>query len=268
MTAQTLTLGVDLGSTAIKAVVLADGERVLAQGLSATGHNARQSAGSVVQEVLEAAGVGDGGVARSIATGYGRLYYDDADREVSEITCHARGARCLERDARTVIDIGGQDSKVISIAPAGKVLDFAMNDKCAAGTGRFLEVMARALDVPIDEFGPLARRSRQALQISTTCTVFAESEVVGLVAQGSELPDIVAAIHRSIASRVGAMVQRIGVNPPLVATGGVARNAAAIEALGRELNQPITVPADSQFAGAIGAALIAHDDVMRQPPKR
>lgn len=264
MTARTVTLGIDLGSTAIKAVLLADGERVIGQDLAATAHNARQSADGLVRSVLEAAGVTASDIARRIATGYGRLYYDDADREVSEITCHARGARFLERDARTVIDIGGQDSKVISIAPTGKVLDFAMNDKCAAGTGRFLEVMSRALDVPIAEFGPLARQSTQALQISTTCTVFAESEVVGLVAQGSELPDIVAAIHRSIASRVGAMVQRIGVNPPLVATGGVARNAAAIEALGRELDQPITVPADSQFAGAVGAALIAHDDVARQ----
>jgi len=253
----TLTLGVDLGSTAIKAVLLADGTTVRARRCVPTGYNARQSAEQLVSDLLAEADVDAGDVAYTVATGYGRLYYEAADREVSEITCHARGARFLVPEVRTVIDIGGQDSKVIGIADTGRVLDFAMNDKCAAGTGRFLEVMSRALHVPIDQFGELASASTKQVPISTTCTVFAESEVVGLVARGEALPDIVAAIHRSIASRVATLVKRVGVTVPLIATGGVARNPAAVAALSTELDHPVNVAPTPQYAGALGAARVA-----------
>jgi len=256
----TLTLGVDLGSTAIKAVLLADGMTVKACRVALTGHNARQSAEQLVAALLDEAGVTPDQVARTVATGYGRLYYDPADREVSEITCHARGTRLVMPQARTIVDIGGQDSKVISLADTGRVLDFAMNDKCAAGTGRFLEVMSRALDVPIEQFGRLAEASTKDVAISTTCTVFAESEVVGLVARGEALPDIVAAIHRSIAARIAALVRRVGPAAPVVSTGGVAQNPAAIAALATELDQPVEVAPDPQFTGAIGAALVAAAD--------
>jgi predicted CoA-substrate-specific enzyme activase len=253
----TLTLGVDLGSTAIKAVLLEGGTDVVARRSAPTGHHARLSAEQLVSAMLAEAGVASEEVAHTIATGYGRLYYESADREVSEITCHARGARFVAPGVRTVIDIGGQDSKAIGIGESGRVADFAMNDKCAAGTGRFLEVMARVLNTPIERFGELARASTKVVPISTTCTVFAESEVVGLIARGEALPDIVAAIHRSIASRVAALARRVGASQPIVASGGVARNAAAIDALSAELGQPITVAPEPEFVGAIGAALIA-----------
>ncbi len=260
-TGKKLTLGVDLGSTAIKTALLADGREVLACRSVPTGHNARVSADQVVSALMAEAGVSADRVTRTIATGYGRLYYEPADREVSEITCHARGARLLVPEVRTVIDIGGQDSKAIGLAENGRVLDFAMNDKCAAGTGRFLEVMSRVLHTPIEQFGDLARASTKVVPISTTCTVFAESEVVGLIARGEALPDIVAAIHRSIASRVAALVRRVGLTSPLIASGGVARNAAAIEALSAELGSPIRVAPNPEFVGAIGAALIGAETV-------
>jgi len=253
----TLTLGVDLGSTAIKAVLLVGGTEVVARRCAPTGHHAQQSAEQLVAALLDQAHVERSEVARTVATGYGRLYYQAADREVSEITCHARGARFLRPDARTVIDIGGQDSKAILLGPNGRVADFAMNDKCAAGTGRFLEVMSRVLHTPIERFGELARTSTRVISISTTCTVFAESEVVGLIARGEALGDIVAAIHRSIASRVAALARRVGSASPVVASGGVARNAAAIDALSAELGEPIHVAPDPEYVGAIGAALIA-----------
>jgi (R)-2-hydroxyacyl-CoA dehydratese activating ATPase len=255
----TLTLGVDLGSTAIKVLLLADGKTVVSHRAGPTGNNARTSAEQLVVDLLTEAGVTRSDLTYTVATGYGRLYFDAADREVSEITCHARGARFLVPSVRTVIDIGGQDSKAIGIADTGRVLDFAMNDKCAAGTGRFLEVMSRALDVPIDRFGELASASNKNVPISTTCTVFAESEVVGLVARGEELPDIVAAIHRSIASRAASLVKRVGATPPIIASGGVARNAAAVSALATELNQDVQPAPDPQFVGAIGAAIIASE---------
>jgi len=256
---ETLTLGVDLGSSAIKAVLLSGGETVRARRAAPTGHNARASAEQLVAGMLDEVGVKRSDVVYAVATGYGRLYYDAADREVSEITCHARGALFCAPTARTIVDIGGQDSKAINVAKTGRVLDFAMNDKCAAGTGRFLEVMSRALDVPIERFGELARTSTKDVPISTTCTVFAESEVVGQVARGEALPDIVAAIHRSVASRVAALVRRVGATPPIIASGGVARNDAAIDALSAELDQPVRVASDPQFVGALGAALIAAD---------
>lgn len=254
-----LTLGVDLGSTAVKVVLLADGQTVRAHRSAPTAHNARVSAEQTVADLLDEAGVSTDDVAYTIATGYGRLYYEAADREVSEITCHARGSLLLVPGTRTVIDIGGQDSKAISVSESGRVVDFAMNDKCAAGTGRFLEVMSRALNVPIEQFGELAQASTKDVPISTTCTVFAESEVVGLVARGEALPDIVAAIHRSIASRAASLVKRVGATPPIVASGGVARNSAAVSALSAELDETVNVAPDPQFVGAVGAALIASE---------
>jgi len=260
MSDRTLTLGVDLGSTAIKVVLLDRGSWIVAKRSGPTGHHARQSAEALVAQVLSDAAVTAKDIKNTVATGYGRLYYDQANREVSEISCHARGARFLVPDVRTVIDVGGQDSKAINIAENGRVMDFAMNDKCAAGTGRFLEVMSRVLHTPLERFGALARASTKVVPISTTCTVFAESEVVGLIARGDALPDIVAAIHRSIASRVAALARRVGVTAPVLASGGVARNAAAIDALSAELNLTVTSAPDPEFVGAVGAALIAAEN--------
>jgi predicted CoA-substrate-specific enzyme activase len=185
---------------------------------------------------------------------------DIADEKVTEITAHARGVQYYFPDASSVIDIGGQDSKVIIVHPkTGKVIDFQMNDKCAAGTGRFLEVMSNALEVPIQDLGPLALSSKTPEKVSSTCTVFAESEVISLFAQGAKKEDIAMGIHLSIAQRVGAMAKRINVKPISVFCGGVAWNTAVKKALEKELGFEIMVPENPQITGALGAAILAFE---------
>ncbi|MCU0845994.1 MAG: acyl-CoA dehydratase activase, partial [Spirochaetes bacterium] len=196
-------------------------------------------------------------VDRIVATGYGRNSVSFADSSITEITCHAAGAHYLNPRIRSIIDIGGQDSKTISVDDAGRVKDFAMNDKCAAGTGRFLEVMARALEVDLDEFGTLSLRSVNPSKISSLCTVFAESEVISLISKGEIRDNIIAGIHESIAARVVAMAKRVGVVPPIMMTGGVAKNRGVVDALEKKLGSPIEVSASAQENGAIGAAVLA-----------
>jgi len=193
---------------------------------------------------------------RVVATGYGRSALR-ADRAVTEITCHARGASVLVPGVGTVVDVGGQDSKGIAVGPGGRVLDFVMNDKCAAGTGRFLEVMARALEVPLEEFGPVALRAELAAPITNICTVFAESEVVSLRASRRPREEIAAGIHQAMARRIAGMVRRLDLRPPVVMTGGVARNVGLVRALEAELGSPVIVPELAQLAGALGAAVLA-----------
>jgi predicted CoA-substrate-specific enzyme activase len=178
---------------------------------------------------------------------------------VTEISCYARGIHHLYPQVQTVIDIGGQDSKVVAVGPGGRPLDFAMNDKCAAGTGRFLEVIARALELDLEDIGPRALRARRAADISSTCTVFAESEVVTLVAEGVPREEIVAGICRSIAKRVGGMARRVGVEPPVAFAGGVAKNVGVVRALEEVLGEALIVPEEPQIVGALGAALVARD---------
>ena len=195
-----------------------------------------------------------------MSTGYGRNTIDIADDRVTEITAHAKGAKFFFPDAYSVIDIGGQDSKAIVISKkTGNVIDFQMNDKCAAGTGRFLEVMAHALEVPIEEFGKLALKSSNPASISSTCTVFAESEIISLFARGASKEDIASGIHKSIARRVAGMAKRIGVGPKLVFCGGVAKNDAVKKYLEEELGFEIVRPNYPQLTGAIGAAIIAKE---------
>ena len=254
----TLTLGVDLGSTAIKAVLLADGMTVKACRVALTGHNARQSAEQLVAALLDEAGVTPDQVARTVATGYGRLYYDPADREVSEITCHARGTRLVMPQARTIVDIGGQDSKAIQVDVNGNVSDFVMNDKCAAGTGRFLEVMATVLEAgSVENMGPLSLKGSDPCSISSTCTIFAESEVVSLRAEGRSREDLIAGVHRAVASRVAVMARRLDILPALIFTGGVAKNIGVRKALEEEFGLEIVIPEEPQVMGALGAALMA-----------
>jgi predicted CoA-substrate-specific enzyme activase len=178
---------------------------------------------------------------------------------VTEISCYARGIHHLYPEVQTVIDIGGQDSKVVAVGPRGRPLDFAMNDKCAAGTGRFLEVMVRALQMELKELGPSALRARRAANISSTCTVFAESEVNSLVAEGADREEIVAGLCRAIAQRVGAMARRVGVEPPVAFAGGVAKNVGVVRALEEALGAQLVVPEEPQIVGALGAALVARD---------
>jgi predicted CoA-substrate-specific enzyme activase len=191
-----------------------------------------------------------------VATGYGRNSVDFADKAVTEIICHATGAYFLNPLVRSVVDIGGQDSKAIVLDAHGKVKDFAMNDKCAAGTGRFLEVMARALEVDLDLFGETSLRADNPARISSLCTVFAESEVISLIAKGETRENIIAGIHESVASRVAALANRVGVKQPIMMTGGVAKNIGIVKALEVKFG-PMEISASAQVNGAIGAAVIA-----------
>jgi predicted CoA-substrate-specific enzyme activase len=248
--------GVDIGSLTAKAVVLEDG-RILGTSLVLTGHNSRASGRRALDEALEGAKIAESGLGLIVATGYGRLAADFTDEKVTEITCHARGAHFTNPEAHTVIDLGGQDSKAIAIDDRGKVLDFVMNDKCSAGTGRFLEVMAHALEIELDDLGDLSLESRSPAAISSVCTVFAESEVVSRVAEGVSKTDIVAGIHQAIASRIYSMAVRIPVEQKIVMTGGVARNRGVVSALAKRFDSEILVPEMPQHTGALGAAIIA-----------
>lgn len=250
--------GVDMGSLTAKAVVL-DGGEVRGTGLVMTGHNSRQAGRRALDLALDEAGVGIANLGGLIATGYGRLSADFAGERVTEITCHARGARSRHPDVRTVIDLGGQDSKAIAVGEGGRVLDFVMNDKCAAGTGRFLEVMAAALEIELDDLGGISLESKEPAPISSVCTVFAESEVVSRVAEGVSKVDIVAGIHQAVASRIYAMAARIPVKERIIITGGVARNLGVVRALEKRFDKSIIVPEMPQHVGALGAAIIAEE---------
>ena len=258
-------VGIDIGALTVKAVVLDGAGMVVASDVVRSRHNSRQVAARLVEGILAREGIvasppDRGGKRRAsymVVTGYGRVTYDAANEEVSEITCHARGAIHLFPTARTVIDIGGQDSKVIRVHPRGYVTDFAMNDKCAAGTGRFLEVMADALEVRVEELGYLSQQSRRPVTISSTCTVFAESEVIGQMSRGAPKADIVAGIHTAIASRVAGLAGQVGLEEAVVMTGGVAQNIGVARALEKQIGLPILLPPEPQLVGALGAALLA-----------
>ena len=196
-----------------------------------------------------------------MATGYGRIAIDYADSQVTEISCYARGINQLHPEVRTIIDIGGQDSKAISVDKEGRVVDFLMNDKCAAGTGRFLEVMAKALELEIGDLGDISLRATELHQVSSTCTVFAESEVVTLVAEGVNREDIVAGLHAAIAKRIVSMVKRVGLSPPVAMAGGVAKNMGVVKAIEEEIGEPLVVPREPQIVGALGAAILAMEDM-------
>ena len=251
-----LTIGIDVGSITAKAAVIRDGE-ILSDKLLLTGYNARNAGEKVFEAIVTGSGIERSAVDKIISTGYGRSSVKFADKAITEITCHAMGAHFLSPDVRSVIDIGGQDSKAIAIDESGNVRDFAMNDKCAAGTGRFLEVMARALEVDIVDFGHFSLNADQPSKISSLCTVFAESEVISLISKGEERENIIAGIHESIAARVVAMAGRTGLKAPIMMTGGVAKNIGVVKALEKKLGQPIEVSPQSQLTGAIGAALLA-----------
>ena len=259
MSPRSLFAGVDIGSLSTEAVLLERNGSLAAQSILPTGASTRRAADAALEQALAAAGACSADLAFTVSTGYGREAVAAAAIKVTEITCHARGASHLFPGARTVIDIGGQDSKVIRLLPDGRVADFAMNDKCAAGTGRFLEVMARVLEMDLEEMGPRAVLSVRALPISSVCTVFAESEVISLIASGASPDDIAWGIHKAVAERVCALADRVGVRAPVVMTGGVAKNPAARKALEERLGLPLRLPDEPQTAGALGAALIARE---------
>jgi predicted CoA-substrate-specific enzyme activase len=251
-----ITVGIDVGSISAKAAIMKNG-RLMGSRVILTGYNARNAGKAVFKELMAELNIQASDVERIVATGYGRNSVDLAHKAVTEITCHAAGAHFQDPSVRCVIDIGGQDSKAIALGSDGRVKDFAMNDKCAAGTGRFLEVMARALEVDLDAFGDLSLQADQPAAISSLCTVFAESEVISLIARGERRENIIAGIHESIGARVVAMAKRVGIVDPLMMTGGVAKNIGVVQALEKKAGLPVKVSPHAQVNGAIGAALIA-----------
>ena len=252
------TLGIDIGSTASKCVMLADGKDIVAKSLISVGAGT-SGPQRAIDEVLSAAGKKREDMAYVLATGYGRnSLMNYADKQMSELSCHAKGAHFLFPEVHTVIDIGGQDVKVLEIEN-GVMTNFAMNDKCAAGTGRFLDVMARVLEVDVKDLGRLGAMSTKYVGISSTCTVFAESEVISQLAMGTDKCDIINGIHRSVAGRVAGLAHRIGVREQVVMTGGVAQNQGIVKALQDELGHEVHTSPLTQYNGALGAALFAFD---------
>ncbi len=236
-------------------------EGILGYSIVPTGSSVQKAIQSSLKIALDRAAVDQSQLSSIVATGYGRFNVPFPSRQITEITCHGRGARHLFPRTRTVIDLGGQDSKVIVLDDRGRVGDFVMNDKCAAGSGRFLEVMAGALETPLEEMGSLSLRAKRRISISSMCTVFAESEVVSLIAQGAEREDIIGGIHESIASRIYRMATRLRIEKEITFTGGVAKNPGMVQALKRLFNAPINLPNEPQIVGALGAALIARDSL-------
>jgi len=246
-------VGIDAGAATTKVVVTRDGT-VLGWKVVPSGFDFTEAARRSYQELMEDHGLSAADVGSICATGYGRNAIAFADRAVSEITAHARGVHLLFPRAAGIIDIGGQDSKVIAVAE-GRVVDFLMNDKCAAGTGKFLEHSARALEVTVEELGHLALASTEPARISSMCTVFAESEVISLRAKGRAKQDIAAGLVGSIAERVAVMAKRVGLNHDVAFVGGVAKNQGMRAALEREMGFPLFVPQEPQITGALGAAM-------------
>lgn len=251
-----LVAGVDVGAATAKAVILSDG-KIFSSSIIPTGHSVLEAAERVIQEALDRAGVSKQDLDFVISTGWGRSSVPLADKASSEIICHAKGVAYLIPNVRTIIDIGGQDSKVIVTDDTGNVIDFAMNDKCAAGTGRFLEVMANALDLKLEQMGAISLNSTAPCPISSTCTVFAETEMIALRAQGKRREDLVAGIHKAIARRIAIMASRFRFETETVLTGGVALNIGVKKALEEEIGMRIISPNEPQITGALGAALLA-----------
>jgi len=256
-------LGVDIGSSSSKAVVLDEKQQIIATAVINTGTGTHGPEKAVMAALLQAK-LGATEIKFTVATGYGRITYEKADKQVTEISCHGKGATFLAPQARTVIDIGGQDAKIIRIDDTGKIENFVMNDKCAAGTGRFLEVMARILDCKIGELSAFARNSTQEISISSICTVFAESEVISQLAAGAAKEDVAQGVHQSVAKRVAGLANRIGIRPDIVMTGGVALNDSMVATLSQELKQNIAVVPFPQLVGAVGAALYAAEFYRKQ----
>jgi len=252
--------GVDIGSTMTKVVLM--NRAILASVIGPTGPEHRKLANRVMEEALAKASLSFDAITYVVATGYGRINVPFADKQITEISCHARGVSYLLPEVRTVIDIGGQDCKGIKLSN-GRAVDFVMNDKCAAGTGRFLEVTAEELGVKLDDMGRLSLGAKNKVEISSTCTVFAAQEVVSKLSEGMPLPDIIAGLHEAIATRIYGMVRRLKIEREVALTGGGAKNIGLVRALEAKLGYPVLVPPEPLLTGAIGAALLGKDIVRK-----
>lgn len=252
------TLGIDIGSTTSKCIILEDGKHIIGSSLL-TGGAGSNSPLKAFETALKQANISKNDLTEIVATGYGRSTFSETEYQMSELSCHAKGVYFICPSVRTIIDIGGQDVKVLSVNDKGRMLNFLMNDKCAAGTGRFLDVMANILQLDIKDFEIEAAKSNNPANISNTCTVFAESEVISQLATGVKMEDLVAGICESVARRVGSLAKRIGIKETVYMSGGVAQNGAVRKALEKVLETEIVYTKDAQLMGALGAALFAYD---------
>lgn len=254
--------GVDVGSTQTKAVILDEARRIVGRSLQMTGANVVRAAQEAFDQARADARLAEEEVEYVVGTGYGRYKVTFGNTQVTEISCHGRGAVHMFPGTRTVIDMGGQDTKAIRVAANGEIVDFCMNDKCAAGTGRFLGAASSALDISLDQIGPTALRGERPVKISTTCTVFAESEVLSWLGKGKKIEDILLGVHQSIAARSVGLLRRVGVEDQVSFTGGVARNQAMVASLESRLGLTLNVSEESHYMGALGAALFALDHML------
>jgi predicted CoA-substrate-specific enzyme activase len=249
--------GVDIGSSTAKSVVLVDG-KITSHAIIPTGPKPEESGYRVMLDAIGRLGLERDDVDYVVATGYGRISAPFADTTVTEITCHATGGYYANKNTRTIIDVGGQDCKVIRLDEYGRITDFAMNDKCAAGTGRFLDLLSRILGIQLEDLGPLSSKATENIAISSTCIVFAESEVVSLLARGAAPENIICGVHNAMAQRIAGMLSRTGVEQDFIFSGGGAKNSGLKTALEEALHAPITLPdSDPQLLGAVGAAVLA-----------
>ncbi len=249
--------GVDVGSTQTKAVIVDESRRIVARSLISTGANVSRAAENAFVKACEEALLPREAIGYVVGTGYGRYKVTFGDAQITEITCHARGAQSLFPGTRTVLDMGGQDTKAIKVGPDGSVVDFAMNDKCAAGTGRFLSAAADVTGLSIDEIGPIALRAKVPVRLTSVCTVFVESDIMSYLAQRKTIEDILGGVHKAIATRTISLVRRVGVEDEITFTGGVSLNIGMVRALEEVLGRSMNVSSEGHYMGALGAALFA-----------
>ena len=256
-------VGIDLGSRMSKIVIL-DSKSIIYSNVMDTGVNPKNTAKQLFETALSKLKIFESEITNIFSTGYGRNIVPFADKRITEISCHAKGVNFLFPDARTVIDIGGQDSKAILLDSNGKVYDFMMNDRCAAGTGRFLEVVANILELTVNEMSRISACGNNELEINSTCVVFAESEIVGLISQGKKPAEIIYAVHRSVAKRILNLISQLHWNEPVVFTGGVAKNNGMKKAISSALKTEIIIPENPLITGALGAAIFAAEDCKKK----
>ncbi len=254
--------GVDVGSTQTKAVIIDENRKIVSTALIDTGANVIQAAEHAFDNALKESKIRDVEVEYVIGTGYGRYRVTFGNDQITEISCHGRGAVHMFPRTKTVLDMGGQDTKAIRVTDSGEIADFCMNDKCAAGTGRFLGAAAAALDIPLNDLGTTALKYNKPVRISTTCTVFAESEVLSWLGKGKKIEDILWGVHQSIAARSAGLLRRVGIEDEITFTGGVTRNIAMVQALEQKIDKKLNVSEESHYIGALGAALFALDHII------
>ena len=249
--------GIDVGSTQTKGIIIDQDQRIIARALGMTGANVTRAGANCFNEAIQLAGLKREDVNYIVGTGYGRYKVTFGDAQITEISCHAKGAFYLFPNTTTVIDMGGQDAKGIRVGEGGEVIDFVMNDKCAAGTGRFLANAAEALLLSLDDIGEISMKAKNPVRLTTVCTVFVESDIMSYLAQNKKVEDILGGVHSAIAARTISLVRRVGIEPEITFTGGVSRNIGMVRALEEKLGMKVNVSPDSHFVGALGASLFA-----------